>query len=63
MVKHHERTADVTCRGAKGNGVCVARQGRVLSIEEWVNPASIPDREFCQHKKGTKCVFNLKGGH
>jgi hypothetical protein len=62
MAKHTKKVAYIKCYGG-GNqeGLCMARQGRVLSIEEWMDPTSIPEREFCQHRKDGMCRFNLKG--
>jgi hypothetical protein len=49
------------CYGGLGDGVCVSRQGRILTEDEWQNPEKVPDKEFCIHRGGTDCNFNKKG--
>jgi hypothetical protein len=35
--------------------ICVSRQGRVLTKNELENPDSVPDQDFCKHRKECKC--------
>ncbi len=45
----------------KDGGVCVSRQGKLLSQEEYDNIHSLPDRDVCKHKSGYDCIFASKG--
>lgn len=45
------------CYGAKSNGLCNNRQGRVLTADEYLNPQTVGDREFCKWRTGADCGF------
>ena len=39
-------------------GLCVQRQGKVLSKAEYNDIHSLPDKDVCRHKNGHECVFS-----
>ena len=41
----------------KDHGVCVQRQGQVLSKDEYDDIHSLPDKDVCRHKDGRNCIF------
>ena len=42
-------------------GICVSRQGRVLTETEFNDVHSLPDGDVCRHKSGHDCIFSSKG--
>jgi hypothetical protein len=48
MIKCYARQID--------GGICVSRQGRVLSTIDMKRIHSLPDREVCRHKQGRYCI-------